>query len=249
VAEIDRAARVFERVAAEYEDGRPGYAPDAVADAIAELEIGPGSIVLDLGAGTGKLTRMLLDAELAVIAIDPSSAMLAQLRTAAPAAQAVVGAAEAIPLPAESVDAVTAGQAFHWFDATAALAEIHRVLRPGGGVALLWNRRDLADPVQRLLGELTDPPERTSPRGRLLDMPRVIAETGLFGPVSQFESRHVQPIDESGLLSRLRSSSFVAGLPPDRRAILERRLEAMLEEIGPVREIAHTTIAYVARRT
>jgi ubiquinone/menaquinone biosynthesis C-methylase UbiE len=236
VAEIDRAARAFEHVAAEYEDGRPGYAPDVVAHAIAELETGPGSIVLDLGAGTGKLTRMLLDAELAVIAIDPSPAMLAQLRGTAPSAQAVVGAAEAVPLPAESVDAVTAGQAFHWFDATAALAAIHRVLRPGGGVALLWNRRDLADPVQRLLVELTDPPERTSPRGRLLDMPRVIAETGLFGPVSQFESRHVQPIDESGLLSRLRSSSFVAGLPPDRRAI------------GPVQEVAHTTIAYVARR-
>jgi len=248
VAEIDRAARAFEHVAAEYEDGRPGYAADVVAHAIAELDLRPGSIALDLGAGTGKLTRMLLDAELVVIAIDPSPAMLAQLRTAAPAAEAVVGAAEAIPLPSESVDAVTAGQAFHWFDATAALAEIHRVLRPGGGVALLWNRRDRADPVQRLLVELTDPPERTSPRGRLLDMPRVIAETGLFGPVSQFESRHVQPIDESGLLSRLRSSSFVACLPPDRRAILERRLVERLAEIGPVREVAHTTIAYVARR-
>jgi len=249
VAEIDRAARAFEHVAAEYEDGRPGYAADVVADTIAELDIGPGSIVLDLGAGTGKLTRMLFDAEPAVIAIDPSPAMLAQLRAAAPAAHAVVGTAEAIPLPAESVDAVTAGQAFHWFDARVALDEIHRVLRPGGGLALIWNRRDLADPVQRLLVELTDPPERTSPRGRLLDMPRVIAETGLFGPVSQFESRHVQPIDESGLLSRLRSSSFVAGLPPDRRATLERRFEARLDEIGPVREVAHTTVAYVARRS
>src|SRR5262249_61713825 len=128
LAEIDRAAHAFELVAAEYEDGRPGYAADVVAGAIAELDLGPGSIVLDLGAGTGKLTRMLLDAELAVIAIDPSPAMLAQLRAAAPTAQAVVGAAEAVPLAAESVDAVTAGQAFHWFNATAALAEIHRVL-------------------------------------------------------------------------------------------------------------------------
>jgi len=250
VTEIDRAAaRAFERVAAEYEDGRPGYAADAVAYAIAELDLGPGSIVLDLGAGTGKLTRMLLDAELAVIAIDPSPAMLAQLRAAAPAAHPVAGAAEAIPLPDESVDAVTAGQAFHWFDATASVAEIHRVLKPGGGLALLWNRRDLADPVQRLLADLTEPPERASPRGWQLDTPRVIAETGLFGPVSQFEARHVQPIDRAGLLSRLRSSSYVAALPPDRRPILERRLEARLATIGPVRELAHTTVAYVARRT
>src|SRR5262249_37683689 len=84
LAEIDRAAHAFQLVAAEYEDGRPGYAADVVAGAIAELDLGPGSIVLDLGAGTGKLTRMLLDAELAVIAIDPSPAMLAQLRAAAP---------------------------------------------------------------------------------------------------------------------------------------------------------------------
>src|SRR5262249_20407470 len=151
-------------------------------------------------------------------------------------------------LAAGGVAAVPAGEAFLWFAAAAALAEIHRVHNPGGGAALLWNRRDLADPVQRLLAELTDPPERTSPRGRLLDMPRVIAETGLFGPVSQFESRHLQPIDRRGLVARLRSSSFVAGLPPDRRAILERRLDARLAELGPVREIAHTTIAYVARR-
>jgi len=76
----------------------------------------------------------------------------------------------------------------------------------------------------------------------------VIAETGLFGPVSRFESRHAQAIDRRGLISRLRSISFVAGLPPDRRAILERRLVERLAESGPVREIAHTTIAYVARR-
>src|SRR5262249_18052746 len=151
-----------------------------------------------------------------------------QLRAAAPAAQAVVGAAEAVPPPGGSVDAGTARQGFHWFDATAPLVEMHRVLRPGGGAALLWNRPHLAAPVQRLLAEVTAPPERPSPRGRLLDMPRLITETGLFGPVSQFESRHVQPIDRRGLVARLRSSSFVADLPPDRRAILERRLDATL---------------------
>jgi SAM-dependent methyltransferase len=241
-------ASPYEAVSTEYEHGRPAYAPDAIAHVVDELALDRESAVLDLGAGTGKLTSMLVARGLHVTAVEPSPAMLARLRASVPEAQALEGTAESIPLPGESVDAVTAAQAFHWFDADEALAEAHRVLRPGGGIALLWNRRDLADPVQALLEGLTDPPERTTPRGWKLDVPALVASTRSFGPVSSSEFEHVQPTDENRLMSRLRSSSFVAGLPSDRREALEQRLTAGLEQLGPVTRIAFTTIVYLARR-
>jgi len=244
----DDPASAYELVSSDYEHGRPAYAADAVAYLVGELELDTGSSVLDLGAGTGKLTRMLVEYGLEVVCVDRSPAMLAELRTASPQARAIVGTAEAIPLRRESVDAATVAQAFHWFDAARALAEIHRVLRAGGGLALVWNKRDEADPVQVLLSELTDPPGRATPRGWQLDVPGIVAASGLFGPASSSEFRHAQPTDASRLLSRLRSSSFVAGLPEDRRHALERRLLGELEEAGRVVEIAYTTIVYTVRR-
>jgi SAM-dependent methyltransferase len=242
------AAGAYEHVSAEYERGRPTYAPDAVGHVIAALDLGEGSVVLDLGAGTGKLTRMLAGAGLAVTALDPSLAMLAQLGSAVPEVRTMVGTAESIPLPEGSIDGVTAAQAFHWFDSAAALREMHRVLRPSGGIALVWNRRDESDPMQRLLAQLTDPPERTTPRGWQLDVPALIDASGLFGDVSTAEFRHAETTDKAGLISRLRSSSYIAGLPAERRVALERQLEHGLEPFGPAIEIAYTTIVYAARR-
>jgi SAM-dependent methyltransferase len=239
----------YERVASEYEHGRPGYAPEAVARIVREFSLGPGSSVLDLGAGTGKLTRMLAERELQVTALDSSPEMLARLRVVVPAARALEAVAESIPLPAASVDAVTAAQAFHWFDAQSALTEIHRVLRSGGGVAFVWNQRDESDPIQALLAELTDPPERTTPRGWKLDMASLVSESRLFGPVSSAEFRHVQPTSPDKLLARLRSSSFVASLPPSQRLSAERRLrDGISQQHGPVTRIAFATVVHLARR-
>jgi SAM-dependent methyltransferase len=238
----------YERVAFEYEQGRPAYALDAVSHIVREFGLDQESPVIDLGAGTGKLTRMLVAHGLRVTALDPSPAMLDRLTSAVPEARTLQATAESIPLPAASVDAVTAAQAFHWFDAPTALASIHRVLRPGGGVALVWNRRDFGDPVQALLAELTDPPERTTPRGWKLDVAGLVARTGLFTPVSAAEFRHVQPIRPDQLLDRLRSSSFVASLPEDRRLSAERRLRDGLEAIGPVTQLAFATTVHLTRR-
>ncbi len=129
------AAPSFARVAEAYECARPGYAPEAVAYLVARV----GPEVLDLGAGTGKLARQLTAAGIHVVAVEP----LAELRALIPAGiEALAGTAEAIPLPDASVDAVTAAQAFHWFDEERALGEIQRVLRPGGLLALVSNRRE-----------------------------------------------------------------------------------------------------------
>jgi len=128
----------FGAQAAAYERGRPSYPPDAI-----DWLLPPGARdVLDLGAGTGKLTARLVERGLDVVAVDPIAEMLEVLATALPGTPALLGTAEQIPLPDNSVDAVLVAQAWHWFDASRAIPELVRVLRPGGRLGLVWNTRD-----------------------------------------------------------------------------------------------------------
>lgn len=152
----DRAtrARSFETVAADYERHRPEYPEKALRWAAGRLALERGACVLDVGAGTGKLTRGLVAAGFDVVAVEPGGPMLAELRKAVPQAEGLDGSAEAIPLPDASVEAVFAGQAYHWFDRERALPELHRVMRAGGGLVLLWNWWDERDPLQAELGAL-----------------------------------------------------------------------------------------------
>ena len=138
MADHQRLAKSFEGIGDEYDRYRPGF-PDAAADEILPERL---DAVLDLGAGTGKFTEVLVSRADRVVAVEPSVAMLDVLRTKLPGAEALVGGAESIPLPDGSMDAVTVAQAFHWFDRDAACAEIRRVLVPGGVLGLLWNRSD-----------------------------------------------------------------------------------------------------------
>ncbi|WP_431233371.1 class I SAM-dependent methyltransferase [Mycolicibacterium psychrotolerans] len=128
----------FGSEAAAYERGRPSYPPEAI-----DWLLPPGARdVLDLGAGTGKLTTRLVERGLDVVAVDPLAEMLELLSSALPDTPALLGTAEQIPLPDNSVDAVLVAQAWHWFDPEQAVAEVARVLRPGGRLGLVWNARD-----------------------------------------------------------------------------------------------------------
>jgi SAM-dependent methyltransferase len=151
---VSERARSFETVAAEYERHRPEYPEEALRWAAGLLGLEPGARVLDVGAGTGKLTRGLVALGFEVVAVEPGAAMLDQLRTAVPEAEALEAPAESIALPDESVGAAFAGQAYHWFDRRRAVPELHRVIHAGGGLALLWNWWDERDPLQRELGPI-----------------------------------------------------------------------------------------------
>lgn len=141
-ARTTRLIRTFDRSAATYERGRPGYPADAVRFLGRTFHLGPGSTIVELGSGTGKFTRALLPLGAAVVAIEPMEGMRREFGRRVPTVPVLAGSAESIPLPDGFADAVFAAQSFHWFQGGTALREIARVLRPGGGLGLLWNERE-----------------------------------------------------------------------------------------------------------
>jgi SAM-dependent methyltransferase len=210
-------AASFGSIASQYAEYRPNYPDEGV-----EWMVGasPGR-VLELGAGTGKLTQSLVALGHDVIATDASDGMLAELHRLIPQAHTMVGVAESIALPSGSVDAVAAAQSFHWFDLDRALPEIARVLRPGGVLAIVWNIGDLKVPWVRkvfgLIGLSESDDVGKDPVG----------DSELFAPSEQRIVRHWQKLDRDGLLGFCRSNSMVAT-----RSESEQR--ALLEEVGTI---------------
>jgi SAM-dependent methyltransferase len=201
--------------------------------------------VLDLGAGTGKLTRALVKTGAHVMAVEPGEAMLAQLKLAVPNVEALHGAAEAIPLPDASVDAVTVGQAFHWFRHDEAIPELHRVLRLGGGVALVWNMRDQDSTLQRKISDLIAP--LAAGRAVAQDTNRFLAESGLFGSVEERRFSFVHELDADAFVDRILSNSFVAAAPAETRAELARKLRELAAAEGGLVAFPYVTDVYVSR--
>ena len=204
-------ARSFDGVADTYQRARPSYPAAAVEWA---LEAAPGRRVVDLAAGTGKLTEVLVAGGADVVAVEPLANMRAELERALPSVRALAGSAEQIPLADAGADAVLVGQAFHWFDGPAALAEIARVLVPGGVLGLLWNMRDdrvpwVAELTKVLLGA-----------GDVLtgsrDLPRPV-ETGVFSAVERREFPNPVAFDRARLREWASSTSRVAVLPEAER--------------------------------
>jgi len=225
------AARGFSRSADAYDRARPDYPPAAVAWLAERLGLRPGRTVVDLAAGTGKLTRPLAATGAEVVAIEPVAEMRARIGDAA--ARALDGTAEAIPLRDASADAVTVAQAFHWFDGPAALAEIHRVLRPGGALALVWNRRPLEDPVHAAIERIIAPHRGDAPAHRSGAWRAAFDATTLFGPLEERTFTHSRPHDADALADRVGSTSFVAALDDGPQADVIAAVRALAAE-GPV---------------
>jgi SAM-dependent methyltransferase len=167
-----------------------------------------------------------------VTAVEPVRGMREVLGRVLPDVEAVDGTAEGIPLDDGVADAVTVAQAFHWFDAERALAEIHRVLRPGGGVALIWNVRDGSDPLQEAYAATIRPyrGDYPDPQGDSEYFSASPLDSPYFERYEQRTFRHVQMLDAEGLVARAASVSFISALPAEERARLLERVRALAPE-------------------
>jgi SAM-dependent methyltransferase len=245
VSELHPATRGFAASADAYERGRPDYPAAAIARIVSCLELRRGRTVLDLAAGTGKLTRLLVPSGANLIALEPIREMRSQLERQVPGIATIAGTAERIPLADGYVDGVTVGQAFHWFKRDDALREIHRVLRPGAGLALIWNARDERNPLQAALSEIIDPLEGDMPRRRQGNWKTMLEESGLFERSERSLFEHVQVVDEQGLVERVLSISLIAASPEAVRADVEARVRALAREAEHALRLPYMTELYV----
>jgi SAM-dependent methyltransferase len=215
-------AHSFGGVADAYDRGRPSYPVDAVSWLVGS----DPATVLELGAGTGKLTRVLVDRGHDVHATDPDPAMLALLETHLPGVRTAVAGAEEIPLADASVDVVIAAQSFHWFDPDRALPEIDRVLRPGGRICLLLNQRNEKIPWVRRLGAIIGTQEQ------LRNPAEALNSSELFGAVEDSEFTHWQTVDRRSIQDLVLSRSNVAVLDEAGRTAKLAEVLAFYDEYG-----------------
>ncbi len=228
----DIAAQGFATAGKAYETGRPEYPPDAVKCLVDRLRITQGSVVLDVGAGTGKLARLLQTTGARVTGIEPIPDMRDAFMRALPGTPVLDGTAEAIPLPDASVDAIVVGTAFHWFDGVAALREARRVLRPGGALGLAWNVRDETVPwVAELVAMVAtyvhgDPPRYDPPAWRsAFNSPEA---STWFEALEESTFSFAQVMPRTAAIARVASTSFVGALADETRAEILSKASALL---------------------
>ena len=249
----------FGRIAAEYDDVRPEYDLEALRRAEEVLGLSPDSArVVDLAAGSGKLTRPLARRFRDVVAIEPNEEMRAVLAQRSAGIKVLAGTAERIPLPDGSADAIFVGDAFHWFDGAAAVGELARVLRLHGGVALLWNHwwsdgddrmvNTLEPPLpaeaQALFDEVYFSSGRAAARAEMAAPLEAFAE-GLFEPLSEEAFSRSTVLSGAEIVDLYATVSAVASLPPDKRTELKREVLALLE---PSYRLEITTVLQWTRR-
>lgn len=226
---------VFDTCAEEYDQYRPPY-PDALFDDLLALfRLTPGSMVVDAGTGTGMAALPLAARGLRVVGLDPSPAMLNQARRRASAAHRATvefrpGRAEDTGLPAGAAEAVIMAQAFHWVDPPKALAEFQRILRPGGGLAIFWNQRDLNEPYLTAMEALItryNPKYQSGYRHKPWD--KILAAAGYFKNVRYKQYRHASEMPTEAVVGLTRSFSYVRNvLSGEATAAFERELRALL---------------------
>lgn len=216
------AAEGYGQGARVYALGRPDFPPGALEWLVSDLRLDAGKTAIELGAGTGKFTKLLTQSGANVIAVEPVAAMLAQLATDLPEVRTLRANAQALPLGDASADVVVCAQSFHWFATRAALAEIHRVVKPGGLLGLIWNVRDASIGWVAELTKIYSPFEGDAPRYDDGEWRTVFPAPG-FGPLLEKSVAHAHTGSaEQVIVDRTASISFVAALPePQRQSLLD----------------------------
>ncbi len=223
-------AQAFATAASVYERARPAF-PAAAVDWLCEhLGIDHATRVLDLAAGTGRLTRPLFERTRRLVAVEPMPEMRDVLQETLPEIEVLDGTAEQIPLPDASVGAVVVAQAFHWFDPEPALAEIARVLEPGGRLGLVWHTPDTSDPLQRAFRGIVERNRHGAPIHVAGDAARYFEHQTLFREIATLDLPEAYELDADGLAVLARSTSHVAALPEDAR---ERAIDEIRALVGP----------------
>ena len=207
-----------------YARGRPDYPDELLSWLRGSLHLAHGKTAVDLGAGTGKFTKLLVQTDADIVAVEPVDAMRAQLSANVSGVRAISGTAEATGLNGSSVDAVLCAQAFHWFASERALAEIHRVLRPGGKLGLVWNVRDESVDWVAAITDIITPYEGDAPRYYTGDWQRPF-DGSPFSRLEEtcFEHQHVGS-PQQVILDRFLSVSFVAALPEEEKSKVRQKL-------------------------
>ncbi len=214
----------------------------------AELRLAPGATVLDVAAGTGKLTRMLTATGAKVIAVEPVEGMRRVLVSALPDVEVLEGTAEAMPVADGSVDAVTVAQAFHWFDAEHALAEIHRALRPGGSLGLIWNAFDTSLGWVAALQALVLVQRRGEPQYGRSGWRATMEASALYGPIAERTFGLIHELDTDGLVARIGSISYIATLPEAARGQLFDEVRALVSGLPRPLRLPYRTDTFITRR-
>jgi SAM-dependent methyltransferase len=241
------ATHGYTQGADKYAKGRPDYPPELASWLRETLALGPGRVAVDLGAGTGKFTPRLIETGAQVVAVEPVATMRAQLSAALPQVDVREGAAQHLPFDDASVDAVLCAQSFHWFATHDALSEIHRVLKPGGRLGLVWNTRDARVAWVARLDAIVNAREGNAPRYYTGEWRNAFPFDG-FTPLEerQMQHGHTGPIEDV-IVNRVHSSSFISALPPGEWSTVEGELRALIASEPELASHDVVTVPYVTQ--
>jgi SAM-dependent methyltransferase len=226
---IHTASKGYQSTTAAYENGRPAYTEESVFGLAEKMNLQPTDRIVELGAGTGKFTRILVQRYPDVVAVEPVESMREKLVSLLPAVTALQGTGENIPVPDASADAIIVANAFHWFDGDMALREIHRALKPGGGLGLIWNIDGVftstwGQQIDAWLDEL----EGDTPQYKTGKWRNAFERTQLFSPIEEHRYSSIRKTTPSEVVDRVASISFIASLPEQSYRAFRSKVESWL---------------------